>query len=175
MIADASCWHWKITPEDTARIKAGDRETVNRVYFDNLSIFRKMAGKYCFYAGSYDFYEDCIQQIYIDMTCYDYTNAKSLYWSIRKSFRRASMLTTVPTVSLESPVTDDGDKVLGDYIGVDGFAELDEKEHARNVLSLIGEQKQLTERQRDQLTAFAFGVAAYRGLYEWEYRQAYTA
>ena len=50
-------WHWRITLADIEKIKANDRETVNRVYFDNLEKFRKMALKYCFKCRNYDFLE----------------------------------------------------------------------------------------------------------------------
>ena len=39
-------WHWKITPEDIEKIKANDRDTINRVYFDNLPKFEKIAKRY---------------------------------------------------------------------------------------------------------------------------------
>ena len=85
------------------------------------------------------------------------------------------MLTRRPCVSLETPLTDNGEITLADTIaGADGFAELEEQESARAVLDMIAEQTQLTEKQRDQLTALAFGVALYRGIYAEEYRYAHT-
>ncbi len=168
-------WHWRITLADIEKIKANDRETVNRVYFDNLEKFRKMALKYCFKCCNYDFLEDCNNQIYVDMTEYDYSSRLSLWWDIQTSFRRASMATRLPPLSLEAPLSEDGEKTLLDTLETDGFAELEEREHARNVLEIIAEQEQLTETQRDMLTAIAFGVALYRGIYAEEYRQAFAA
>ena len=168
-------WHWKITPSQIARIGLNDRETINFVYFDNLPKFRKLAVKYCYHAQDFSFLEDCIQQIYIDLPRYDYTNTKTLFYSIKKSFRRASGLKRIHFISLNEPVTEDESRTVADYLEVDGFAELEEKEQDRNVLSIIAEQTHLTEIQRDQLTAFAFGVALYRGLFAYEYKQAYSS
>lgn len=85
------------------------------------------------------------------------------------------MATRLPPLSLEAPLSEDGEKTLLDTLETDGFAELEEREHARNVLEIIAEQEQLTETQRDMLTAIAFGVALYRGIYAEEYRQAFAA
>ena len=112
---------------------------------------------------------------YVDLPAYNFRDTGKLYWSIRKSFRAAGMLTRRPCVSLETPLTDNGEITLADTIaGADGFAELEEQENARAVLDMIAEQTQLTEKQRDQLTALAFGVALYRGIYAEEYRYAHT-
>lgn len=170
-----TAWHWKITPVQIDRIRANDRETINRVYMDNLPVFRRMAGKYCRHIRQPEFFEDCIQQIYVDLPNYNFDNSMRLYWSIRHSFFRASLCNRVSCLSLDAPFSDDDSQTLADCIGVNGFAELEEKEHARNVLMIIAEQTQLTEYQRDQLTALAFGCAAYRGIYAEEYKQAYTA
>lgn len=168
-------WHWKITPEQIAKIKAGERETINRVYMDNLDKFRAMAGRYCRDINRLDIVQDCVQQIYIDLPAYDFTNSGRLYWSIRNSFRAAGMLTRRPCVSLETPLTEDGEVTLADTIeGESGFERMDEEENARAVLEMIAEQTQLTDKQRDQLTAIAFGVALYRGIYAEEYRYAHT-
>ena len=168
-------WHWKITPEQIERIKANDRETVNSVYLDNLLTFRKMAFKYCRNARKWDCVGDCVNQIYVDLTDYDFTDTKTLFWSIYKSFRRACMSVRVPVVSLDKPLLDEEGATFGDMIGVDGFEELERKEHECSVLEIIAEQTQLTDRQRDELTAFAFGIKAYRGLYAEEFRQAHSS
>lgn len=170
-------WHWKITPEQIPKIKANDRDTINRVYFDNLSTFRAMAGKYCRHTQLFDFFEDCIQQIYVDLPKYRYDDAKALYWGIRTSFIFASLANRHCCASLDARLSDDEDEnlTLLDCIGVDGFKESEEREQARNVLSIIAEQVQLTEQQRDMLTAFAFGCRVYRGIFSDEYREAYSA
>ena len=168
-------WHWKITADQIANIKAGDRETVNRVYLENLDKFKRIAWRYCEDINRLDIVHDCIQQIYVDLPVYDFRDTGKFYCSIRNSFRAAGMLTRRPCVSLETPLTDDGEITLGDAIvGADGFAEMDEEESACAVLDMIAEQTQLTEYQRDQMTALAFGVALYRGIYAEEYRHAHT-
>ncbi len=167
-------WHWRIMPADIEKIKANDRETINRVYFGNLEKFRRMALKFCFQCRNYDFLEDCINQIYIDMTEYDYSSRLSLWWSIQASFRRASIVTRFAPLSLDKPLSDDTEATLYDLIPAPETDEEEEREHAQNVLEIIAEQTQLTAQQRDMLTAFAFGVAVYRGIYADECRQAFT-
>ena len=44
--ATAENWHWIITREDIEKIYENDRETINRVYFANLSKFGRIANKY---------------------------------------------------------------------------------------------------------------------------------
>ncbi len=169
-------WHWKITPEQIARIKVRDRDTVNQVYFDNLDKFKKMAYRYCRLAKQYSYFRDCVQQIYVDMMDYDYTDSRVLFWSIRRSFWRATGLTKKPSVSLDQPILD-GNGVLSDIIPVYDTAERDfeRSEEEKHALELIAAQTQLSARAKDVLTAYAFNCLAYRGLFDYEYRKVHTA
>ena len=169
-------WHWKITPEQIARIKVRDRDTVNQVYFDNLDKFKAMAYRYCRIHKQYSYFRDCVQQVYVDMMDYDYTDSRVLFWSIRHSFWRATGLTNKPFVSLDAPILD-GNGVLSDIIPVYDTAERDfeRSEEERHVLELIAAQTQLSARAKDVLTAYAFNCLAYRGLFDYEYRKVCTA
>lgn len=170
------CWHWKINPEQIVNIKAGDRETVNRVYMDNLDKFKMIAWRYCDKARNLSVVQDCVQQIYIDLPMYDFTNTRTFYWSIRKSFRIASMFTRRSFISLETPLIADGNLTLGDTLEcANAFSDLDERENACAVLEIIAEQTHLSDYQRDCLTAFAFGVSLYKGIFDYECKQAYSA
>lgn len=170
----AGAWHWKITPEQITKIKAGERETINRVYFDNLPTFERMARKYCrHFFRLYEFLGDCVNQIYVDMPDYDYNDALSLYFSIHASFARASLANRRRTVSLDLPVKEKEGATLGDFIeGESGFEALERKEHEKTVLTIIAGQNRLTELQRDYLTAYAFNCRVYRGIYAEEYKKA---
>lgn len=79
-----------ITAELAEQIKQGNQDAINKVYFDNLGIFKRMAGKYVrnkrFYNNySYEF-DDLVQQIYCDLQLYDFTNHTTIFYCIRSSF-----------------------------------------------------------------------------------------
>lgn len=171
-------WHWDITPEDVKKIKAVDRETINRVYFSNLAKFKNIAGRYCFYIiRDSSYFEDCVQQIYVDLDKFDYTNVQTFYWSILNSCRRARCA-SFREVSLFTPVitNDKGkDKTLLDILWKDYFAELEERETGEEkALLMIKSQTALSELEKDFLTAIAFCVRPYEGLFNDEYKN-YTA
>lgn len=167
-------WHWKITPEQIEKIKERDRDTINKVYFDNLEQFKKMARGYCNRNGLYGFYEDCLNQIYVDLSDYDFTTSCELAFSIKNSFARACMSCKRVVLSLDKKLND-GVRVYGDTIVIEDTAERDfeDKESARHALELIAAQTHLSERNKDILTAYAFGCLAYRGLFEYA-RQVYS-
>lgn len=170
-------WHWAITPEQIEKIKERDRDTVNQVYFDNLEKFKRMAYRYCRRVKQHiQFFMDCVQQVYADMIYYDYTDARTLFWSIRHSFCRAIGSTRVQIKSLDEPIFD-GDGVLADVIPTYDTAERDYDRKAQEVhaLHLIAAQTHLSGKAKDILTACAFGCLCYSGLFEYEYSKVCTA
>lgn len=170
-------WHWKITPEQIEKIKERDRDTVNQVYFDNLPKFKRIAYRFCRNTKRLSYYRDCVQQIYADMLYYDYSNVRKLYWSLYHSFYRAVGYTRYRTVSLDKPLFDNSIATLADFIPIDDTIEKekDKQEHDRHVLEIIAAQTQLTERNKDFLTAYAFDCLAYKGLFAYEYAQAFAS
>lgn len=169
-------WHWKITPEQIEKIKERDRDTVNAVYFDNYDKFKSMAKRYCDIIRRRELVDDCIQQIYADMVDYDYTDARTLFYSIRRSFWTACGVGKVDVVSLDETLYDDGETTLADILPstYDITQEAKNKDNERHALDMIAAQTHLTERKKDILTAIAFGCLAYQGIFAYEYRQAYT-
>ena len=169
-------WHWAITPDDVKKIKAVDRETINRVYFDNLFKFRSMAGKFCRdHRCRSRWYEDMVQQIYVDLPKYNYTNRRTFANGIIKSFWSVFKGVSFGNCgSFETALSDD-DKSLADVIGVDTFNFIiDHEDDDKQVLTIISTQDHLTDLQRDFLTAVAFACTPYRGLYAEEYRRAFA-
>lgn len=165
-------WHWKITPEQIEKIKQRDRDTVNKVYFDNLRQFKRMAYNYCRKNKLYSYYRDCYQQIYIDLPYFRFDTCRELAFSIKNSFARACMSCKKVILSLDKPLRDD-DRVYEDLFESYDTPEkkYDDKEHERHVLEIIAAQKHLTERERDILTAYAFDCLVYKGLFAYEYAQ----
>ena len=164
-------WHWAITPEDVKKIKAVDRETINRVYFANLKKFERIANNYCcFVIRNPSFFEDCVQQIYVDLLFYDYTDNKTLYNCILRTFKRATLRSRYE-ISLFTPVHGkDNDSEFVDFLGKDFFAELEEKQVGEeNALIMINSQTALSALERDFLTAVAFRVRPYEGLFYEEF------
>lgn len=175
-------WHWKITPEQIAKIKANDRATINEVYLSNYAKFIRIAKNYCRRVKRSQFWIDCVNQIYVDLPLYNYSDTNSLYLSMKRSFRYACGFPkncyNVCVLSLDLPVYgDDGDddlKTLGELIGVTDTT--DEERHAedKHVLQMIAAQTQLSENERDCLTAFAFNCRVYAGLFRYEYEQVFA-
>lgn len=181
-----SGWHWKITPEQIEKIKARDRDTVTTVYFDNLDKFKRMAKRYCACVHRKDYVQDCLQQVYIDLPEYNYADIGVLHFSIKRSFRQACCLPSlgVPLqniLSLNTPLygddSDDDVKTLADFITTADTVAVERKRRADecHALDMIAAQTQLTENERDVLTAIAFGCAAYEGVFAYAFKQAFTA
>lgn len=171
MITTPENWHWNISPEEVQKIKAVDRETIDRVYFSNLEKFKGIVGKYCYHIIRDPYYiNDCLQQIYVDLDKFDYTNNRTFYYSLINCFRRARRHSTLE-ISLFTPVKGkDNDRELADFLGKDFFAELEERETGEEkALVMIKSQTELTDLERDFLTAVAFRVRPYEGLFYEEF------
>ena len=81
-------WHWKITPEQIERLKAKDIETLNKVYFDNLEKFKRIGITFCLKARDFYFYDDFLNQVYVDLPFYHFENLSKFYMSLNTSFKR---------------------------------------------------------------------------------------
>ena len=160
-------WHWIITPEQIEKIKANDRDTLNNVYFDNYDKFKRMAKGYCYKIRRLDLLEDCIQQVYVDMANYDYTNALVLASCIKHSFWRACGAGNRDIISLYRLLNNDIDGgELALLLTVDDIvSDFEEIEHDKHVIDMIAAQIQLTEYQKDNLLSYAFGCHLVRGLF----------
>lgn len=170
-------WHWAITPEQIVKIKQRDRDTVNQVYFDNLSKFKRIAYRFCRNSKRLSFYRDCVQQIYADMIYYDYTNVRKLYRSLYRSFYRAACFDSSRIVSLDKAMFDDSEN---SFIATISAPEYDPDKYTeyeksvKRVLQGIARQTQLNERGRDILTAVALNRLFYEGIFKDEYANAFT-
>lgn len=167
-------WHWAITPQQVAEIKQGNRETINKVYFDNLPKFRKIARKCCSRLRSAQSVEDCLQQIYVDLPTFHFDNAQMFYWSVRRCCAVACgcLRKSVPLwciVSYDEPLLPENDFTLLDKLTENmSIATTDDKElleQDKRVVEILQTQKQLTELQLDYLVAVAYSVTMRRGLY----------
>lgn len=180
-------WHWLITADDVAAIKAGDRNAVDRVYFANLQKFGRIANSFVRKNRNIDFrYKDDIkQQIYIDLPTYDYTNVSTLYCGILRSCYAAIFFrNSIGAKSYDVPAyshgrsgdgSDMNETVLDRFVpacDMSEFAVLRDESELR-VLKVIAGQKKLTERQKDMLTALAFRVRIYPGIFAYEYARAF--
>ncbi len=166
-------WHWKITPDQIEKIKKRDRDTVNQVYFDNLDKFKMMAYRFCGIRRVYSIFQDCVQQIYVDMCDYDYTNRRTLFWSIRHSFYKCRY-SRFDEVSLSTPIGGMDKLTIGDCLSYTDDSD-EKNEHERHVLEVIAAQTALSNRNKDLLTAYAFDCLCYEGLFEYEYSKACSA
>lgn len=108
-------WHWKITPEQVKAIKANDREAINAAYFDNYQKFAKIGYNFCRRVHDYNDREDFLQQVYVDMPMFDYTDTRTFYISLCmcfKSLRKG----TLKNASLDAELTDEDGYTLGDKL-----------------------------------------------------------
>lgn len=180
-------WHWKITPEQIEKIKAHDRDTINQVYFDNYDTFKGMAKNYCRRVKRFNDWQDCVQQVYVDLPAYNYDCTAYFYLSLNGSFRyacgfpvheRFPIIVSLDTLLL---CDEDGDGQtlydrIASKIGIHYVEqESERREQERHALEIIAAQKSLTERDKDVLTAIAFNCWAYRGLFAYAYRKAHSA
>ncbi len=178
-------WHWKITPEDIEKIKANDRDTINRVYFDNLPKFEKIAKRYIWRLRASNITvdmsnaEDITQQIYLDLPYYTFDNALKFYYSIRRTCcniiwgRSVLSLKSLDTALFDTEKDGKSENII-DYItdnGINDNIEREESEH--KVLIALKNQRQLTQKQKDMLTAYAFHARLYDGIFLVEYETAF--
>ncbi len=171
MITTPESWHWDISPEDVKKLNAVDRDTINRVYFANFKKFERIANKYCrFVIRNPSYIDDCVQQIYVDLPLYDYTDNGTLFACLMRSCRSAALRSRYE-ISLFTPVHGkDKDCELADFLGKDFFAELEDKQVGEeNALIMINSQTALSAPERDFLTAVAFRVRPYEGLFYEEF------
>ena len=171
---------WKITSEQADKIKRFDIEVLNKVYFDNLQYIKRLSACIGRYKRIYSYFEDLVQQAYIMLPYCSFTDDKALTKSLCRLLRKTVF--SRPCVSLDKPIgkgkkpDEENSNTLGDLIGVDGFkgtefAEIlpvDTEENLQSALNIITEQTALTKQQKDILTAIAFGVDFYNGIYEKE-------
>lgn len=183
--ATAENWHWIITREDIEKIYENCRETINRVYFANLSKFGRIANKYITMRQAQGIYidrsvaEDIKQQIYIDLPYYNFENVLTLFCDIRRTCGNVALGRSAFGESLDSAAWDN-EKSTADESKFDRYlcddsaeAALELEESEKRVIKAVAEQKALTERQRDILTAVALKVRAYRGIFAYELFRAF--
>lgn len=79
-----------ITKEEAILINLHSKKTINRVYFDNIRYFtnvsRFFARKLTFGTRIFE-PEDILQQIYVDIRFYDFTNRKTFYHCLKATAR----------------------------------------------------------------------------------------
>lgn len=71
----------KITRAEAIKINLGDIKTINKIYFDNIKIFTNFARCYEYnktYGAKVYRAEDILQQFYVDLRYYDFTNNNTL-------------------------------------------------------------------------------------------------
>jgi hypothetical protein len=168
-------WHWAITPQQIPFLKAGDPATTAKVYFDNLTKFGKIAHNYLFRKRFFrGYYEDLIQQIFVDLHRYNYENTRRLFTSILNSFNRVVFGRSIYAVSLDETLDGEegNDATLYTILGKDDKYFVADKEDEKRVLQLLKSQEgNLSEKKLDELAALSFGVSFGNssGLYRWLY------
>lgn len=124
-------WHWKITPEQIERLKAKDIETLNKVYFDNLEKFKRIGITFCLKARDFYFYDDFLNQVYVDLPFYHFENLSKFYMSLNTSFKRCRCFSRYE-ISIETPIDGTNELTLGDTVA-DGEDIADRTERAEAV------------------------------------------
>lgn len=171
-------WHWLITADDIEKIKANDRETINRVYFANYAKFGRIAGAFVSRRLAIGVYidrglvKDVLQQVYIDLPSYDFTDTGRLVCDLRKTCWRIMCGQSVFADSLDAEVYGDDDGF--EHIPADNSLDeaLEREESEKAVLRAIALQPLKTS-QKDVLTALALWVKPFAGLFTDEYRRAF--
>lgn len=162
-------WDWYITPKQIEEIKQCNRKTINDVYFDNCSRFARIARKFCVEHHKQSDYEDCLQQIYIDLPLYNFSNKSTLYRSILNTLRRVSF-SKFSVLSYDMPIhtKKEGNRemFLADLVGAYDKYDIENDVELRKVVDIVSAQTQLSSVQKDILIAYALGCEVYRGLYE---------
>lgn len=182
-------WHWKITPEDIEKIKANDRDTINRVYFDNLPKFAKVARGYIWRSRAvgryidFSYVQDIINEIYLRLPLCSFINVQRFYCSLLNICRLAvygKVSRCKIALSLDEGFTknekSEGFETYESRLLTVSYVNemnLEREDNEKKVLSVIGNQKQLTAKQKDFLTAYVLHVRPYDGIFDYEYKVAF--
>lgn len=158
-------WHWKISPEDVEKIKKVDRETIDRVYFDNYEKFKKIC-RSRFSA----LWEDALQEIYLLIPYLDYTNAKTFFHSflgllIRAIYGRS--VSTFKALSLDMLLPNDEQHSFIDFLGIECDFLHEDEEQSIKVIGIIDNQRFLSDEQKDYLLSVAFNCQNIKGLFNY--------
>lgn len=182
-------WHWKITPEDIEKIKANDRDTINRVYFDNLPKFAKVARGYIWRSRAvgryidFGYVQDIINEIYLRLPLCSFVNVQHFYYSLLNICRFA-VYGKVSRCKIALSLDEDFAKneksegfetyesrlLTASYVNE---MNLELEDNEKKILCAIGNQKQLTAKQKDFLTAYVLHVRPYDGIFDYEYKVAF--
>ena len=115
--------------------------------------------------------EDITQQIYLDLPYYTFDNALKFYYSIRRN--SVMSIKSLDTALFDTEKDGKSENII-DYITddrVNDNIEREESEHT--VLIALKNQRQLTQKQKDMLTAYAFHARLYDGIFLVEYETAF--
>lgn len=171
-LATPDNWHWAIIPQQVIEIKQGNRDTINKVYFDNLPKFQKVISNFYRNFERLQFFDDCIQQIYLDLPRYRFDNSSTFYRSLLRTARCVAgfygqQFDIFRCVSFETPLKSCDDKTVADTLQVlFEYTETEQAEQNKRIVQIIQTQRHLTEYQQDWLVAVAFGCEYRRGLYD---------
>lgn len=158
-------WHWKISLEDVEKIKKVDRETIDRVYFDNYDKFKRI----CRNRFSI-LWEDALQEIYLLIPYLDYTNAKTFFRSILSLLYRricGRSVFTLSALSLDKTLSIDEQHSFIDFLAIEcDFLHEDEEQNIK-VIGLIDNQRFLSDEQKDYLLSVAFNCQNIKGLFNY--------
>ena len=149
-------WHWKITPQDIAKLRLEDVPTMNKVYFDNYEKFQRIA-----YRRFKDFEEDAMQSIYVALPYLNYKNAQTFFQSLLWVVR--ALVYGVGRVYFLSVEAYEESELPNNLVYEDKYFILEDEE---KIIEFIASQKTLTDKQKDLLCAAAFGIADYKGVVE---------
>lgn len=168
---------WIVNEKTLTGLKNRNRKYIDIFYFDNLSHFKALCKNYSIKKKCFDLWEDCLHSIYISLHFADYSSEEMFYKFIMKTL--LSVFPVGRVISLDMLIYKNRDKTdgctLSSIISKDFYqVSNDTEEHLQRALSIIGEQTQLTNYEKDILTAIAFNVEFYKGIYEKERRLEYS-
>lgn len=167
-------WHWAITPEDVKKIKMFDRKTIDRVYFANYDKFKSICMR-----RFPKWWEDALQEIYLLIPYLNYTNTQKFFWSIFDGIYFALFGRSIrATVSFDMELCyNDKFYTLESLLGYDYdfLHEENEREELIKVLSLIDNQKSLSDDQKDYLLAVSLGCKSIKGMFNYAKNRFFVA
>lgn len=156
-------WHWAITPQDIAKLRLTDVDTMNKVYFANYPKFRKIA----YNRFNHEFAEDALQSIYLALPCLDYTNSQTFFISLLQVVRNlvygTGRVYSSSLEGMEDRSERDGETLPSYLMYSDRYFTLEDEE---KIIDFLKCQKSLTEKEKDLFCATAFGIYNYKGVFE---------
>lgn len=146
-------------------LQFASKEKREEFFIKNIGFIKAMAFNFVRKRMRYSDFDDCVQQVFVDMYNYDYTSIKAFFNCVYRSFYKTQA--KISTLSLNATISQTEDFTFEDIIADTRETEEEEREHSKKVIEILDKLSNLTLYDKDNLLSFSFGCGMYKGIFEY--------